>query len=433
MSSTTKKVYKTVTVPVQNITPPEIPETTSTITQTTEPSYKLKVGYEINTVEDYKALGYTGQNKIALDSTGSIYTAYRKIYKDNEEIFVTKLEKLGPSRYAVSGDETPVSVVGNGATQRVPSLTISEDDIVHVVWYGLDPDNEQLGRQIKYSKSVDKGRSWSNWINIAIVSGYDDDDYWQEHPQVTTYKEFVYVVWEGKDSDNGQQQIKFSLSKNKGKDFSPWKNVQATPSNTQSRPSLVVDSGGRLHLFMYSSQSMEDGIQQIWHSISTDNGNSWSTWDNLSKSNLDARHASVGYNGSELMAVWRQQPDEGKPSQIFYSIYKNDKWSNPRVIRESDHYQMFPVVGSSKTGFAVSWMENRDSSDFPKDDPEASFGYVSYYKETTAGFSSPISISSTDNVLYPQLASSITEEYYLFYEKELGETYRIFFNRLTTK
>lgn len=410
-----------------------IEEISPSATPVSDEPYKLKAEYQLDTVDDNKALGYTGQQKIAVDSFGNIYTTYRKKYKGNFEIFVTKLSKLSSGKYLVSGNTGPISIVGKDATQRVSSIAISQNDVISVTWYGLDPNDESLGRQIKYSQSRDGGKTWTKWRNITIVHGYDGEDYWQEHPQATLYNNYVYIVWEGKDSNNDQQQIKFSRSTDRGVTFSTWKNVQPTPQNTQSRPSTLVDGNGWLHLFMYSSQSVDNDVQQIWHSLSKDNGDTWFAWENVSGFKLDARHVSAVVDESRIMAVWRQQVGKDGPSQLFYSIYNDLFWSEPKTISSSKNYQMFPILGLSKGGIFVTWVETPDSSDFPRDNPKGALGYVSYYQQSTQMFTQPLSLSSKQDILYPHATTSDLDSVYLVYEKETAENYGIFFNILTTK
>lgn len=411
----------------------EIDETTTTTNQDSDIQFKLKKEYLLDSTDDSKALGYTGQRKIAVDSRNNIYMTYRKKYKGNYEIFVSKLSRQSSGNYLLSGVDTPIATVGSGATQRVPSLVVSQNGVVHVVWYGLDPKNDNLGRQIKYSQSKDEGKTWSKWENISVVAGHQEEDYWQEHPQIVVQENNVYIVWEGKDIENSQQQIKFSKSSDGGNSFEEWKNVQPTPKNTQSRPSIVVDSDGWLHLFMYSSQDTEEDVQQIWHAISKDNGINWSKWKNISKSSLDARHVSAVFDGKSILAVWRQQAVGKEFSQLRYSIYTGSEWSDSKVVSQSSNYQMFPNVGLSKDGFAVTWVESSNDSEFPRDNPKGSLGYVSYLRSSTQGFDPPLALSSKHDVLYPQIAITNLNSFYLLYEKENSENYNILFNILTRK
>ena len=300
----------------------------------------------IDKSEDIAALGYSGQRKVAKDRLGNLYIAYRKKHNGYYSIFVAKLTKAENEEWIVSGIDKPVAFIM--ADQRVPSITIDSQGILHLVWYGSDSEIKQGNRQIKYTKSTNGGDTWDQWKNISIVSGYDGNDYWQEHPNIfASYSNELYVVWEGKDVKNEHQQIKFSKSVDGGQSWQDWVNIGISPNNTQSRPSIVQDSNGKLHVLMYSS--MNEQAQQIWHSYSSDQGDNWSVWQNISNSSFDSRHISISIDGkNNLHAVWRAKYDDKKPAQIHYSILKNNKWSKPVIIAESDNNQFFPSITIDK-------------------------------------------------------------------------------------
>lgn len=411
----------------------EVEKIEPTITHESNTVFEIKDERRIDTVEDSKALGYTGQKKIATDSKGNIYITYRKKYEGNYEIFVTKMSLTDSGDHSISGTKVPISVIGKDATQRVSSIAISQNDVISVTWYGLDPDDKIPGRQVKYSQSTDYGKTWTKWKNIAVVAGYSDEDYWQEHPQVAVYNKSIYIVWEGKDTSNDQQQIKFTKSTDGGITFSTWKNVRPTQENTQSRPSIIVDGKGWLHLFMYSSQSTDNDSQQIWHSVSIDNGDTWSIWENISRSKLDARHVSAIFDDPKIIAVWRQQIEEEAQSQVVYSVYNDTKWSEPKIINGSTDYQMFPTLGKDGEGVYAAWVETPESSGFPRDNPAGAQGYVSYLQKTANEFGKPLALSLKQDILYPHITENASDSAYLVYEKEFGDTYGIFISILTTR
>ena len=134
---------------------------------------------EVDTTEEYTALGYPDGRKIVRDSENNLYIAYRKKYEiDDEEshhIFVAKSTDQGQN-WQITHDQRPIERVGD-YNQRVPAIAIDGHDALHVVWYGNDAQNKgKHERQIKYSRSSDGGESWSDWINIASVDGYKNKE-----------------------------------------------------------------------------------------------------------------------------------------------------------------------------------------------------------------------------------------------------------------
>ena len=171
----------------------------------TNTNLKTESFNEYISTDDNKGLGYTGQNKIAIDSKGNIYFVYREKVEGKYEIFITKIDKNKNLVF-----NKPVTDIKS--TQRVPSMTIDYRDNIHIVWYGIDINQENLGRQIKYIKSANGGETWTNPINIGPVTGYKQEDYWQEHPQISSFEKNLFIVWEGKDENNQNQQIKTKQS-----------------------------------------------------------------------------------------------------------------------------------------------------------------------------------------------------------------------------
>jgi hypothetical protein len=293
--------------------------------------------------------------------------------------------------------------VGKKTDQRVPSITVDNDDVVHVVWYGSDEKDQPNNRQIKYSKSMNGGGNWTVWKNISVVDGYNRKDYWQEHPYVLSgLSKDLFVVWEGKDEKNKNQQIKFAKSTDEGESWSDWKNVKESPDNTQSRPTLVQNKDGQLFLFAYSSLGDQNKKQQIILSRSLDNGDSWSDWEKISDSESDSRHVSAVFdNAGVLNLAWRSQKI-GNPSMISFRALKNEVWSDIKTVSNSQRYQFFPSIGVDEAGRVnVTWMETESASNLPTENPSGGRIFKAILDSDV--FSPPMEISLGVSNLYPHL------------------------------
>jgi hypothetical protein len=381
----------------------------------------------IDTVTDSRALGYAGQRKIVHDSNGTIFVAYRKDYQKNAEIFVAEVSSQSNVLH-LSGTEKPIAVVGQNNDQRVPSLAVDTKDTVHAVWYGSDTPEVKNNRQIKYTRRTSAGKKWEGWRNIAYVSGYadaTDDEYWQEHPMLLVGKKgTLYVAWEGKDEQNKKQQIKFAKSENGGTIWSKWKNIAPTKNNTQSRPTMIEDGNGTLFLFMYSAQDTENDLQQIQYATSSDEGETWTPWQIISDPAFDARHISAANDKlGNIHITWRAQTSINGPTQIIYRTFSAGKWSANNVVSPSINYQFFPNVGTNDSGAVyVSWMENPEPSEFPRDNPASGLGLVSFRKKDV--FQSPVSLSDRNNLLYLNVSekNAIDELFVpVFYAEQVNE------------
>lgn len=336
--------------------------------------------------EDKKALGFSGQKKIAVDSKGNIFIAYRKKIDGIYEIFVSKASSNKNKLELVKNKEISVSS-GSTIHQRNPSIVADKNDQLHIVWYGAESEDRVNERQIKYANSSDGGESWSGEINISNVLGYSGENLWQEHPDIISSKSGkLFTVWEGKDDKFDKQQIKLSESTNHGKSWSKWINIQPTPGSAQSRPTILENSRGKLSLFMYSS--LNSSIHQIWESSSINDGKSWSKWKNISKSLTDSRHMSgVVDSNNNAYVVWRQPSGDKLLTQIFYSVLSSDKWSNPLPVSPSSAFQFFPTIGKDASdNIYISWVETTNSSGFPNEDPENTKSYLALYDRNAKSF-----------------------------------------------
>ncbi len=364
--------------------------------------------WAVDSSEDYRALGYAGQRKIVADGEGGFYLAYRKKFNGKYQIFVAR-GKIKEGEYIFEENQQPIAEVSGADDQRVPSMTIDSEGVLHVVWYGVDQGKNNNERQIKYSQSKDRGQTWSAWKNIAFVSGYiGQGEYWQEHPFILARDGKLWVVWEGRDSLNLKQQIKSTVSYNDGETWEAWKNVKETKPNTQSRPTLLTRDGRELHLLMYSSWGNASGLQQIQHSFSTDGGENWSEWLNISDPEKDSRHLSacLTQNG-KIYTAWRSYDLATNKSQLEYSFLIGRSWRNPTPVAASANNQFFPSISCLSEGedFYLSWMENSDASLLPREEPLSGTVFFSHFNGQ--GFSGAQKVNEGSDGHYPNLPETV--------------------------
>lgn len=367
----------------------------------------------IDYTQNIKAMGYTDSRKVVRDSHGHLYVAYRKKYKLQTttayHIFVAKSVDNG-KHWRVLNGERPIEAV-NDTNQRVPAIAIDQQDGLHLVWYGPDPASQATENQIKYTRSLDYGETWSAWQNIGFVTGYQGQALWQEHPTLfVDPANVLYVVWEGRDDRYANVgQIKFTKSSDGGSSWLPWINI-APSSNSRSRPSLVTtqDEAGKtqLHVVAYGSQN---GLQQILYASSVDGGLKWSRWQPIAASVQDQRHVSAAVDAAGIIhAVWRQQPfwaaqPHDISAQIYYASFDRNVWSSPvRVGPQMGIAQTYPSIAvDTEDTVWITWLETTDPYAFPQDAPTS--GTLYYVAKTPAGWSSPLAYGDGIHNLYPSL------------------------------
>jgi len=334
--------------------------------------------FPVDQISDSKGLGYGGQRKIVVDSISSIYVAYRKAPPgfNQDETYVAVSTDNGKTWADLGGG--PVGIVnappvtsgtpqggGTGTDQRVPSIAIDSRDQVHVVWYGRDQvytgANE---RQIKYARW--DGAAWSPWINISPVTGYSSSTYWQEHPVIVIGKnDVLHVLWEGADSGSaGVQQIKHSMSTDAGNTWTSWENIIPLDSSGQSRPDAVTDPSGNLYAAWYGGVSGQTGTR-IKYSRWDAGSRTWGQAQIVASiEGFDQKHVSLAIDKSNtLRLVWDGFDNSNSYSLVKYSSLNLNlstpqwtAWTNVNSITGLN--QSDPMISIGPPGMVlVAWQE----------------------------------------------------------------------------
>ncbi|KKR80392.1 MAG: hypothetical protein UU26_C0018G0002 [Candidatus Daviesbacteria bacterium GW2011_GWC1_40_9] len=81
----------------------------------------------IDTTEDERALGYSGQKKMAQDLQGNLYIGYRKKFNQIYQVYVAKVIKERTGTWQVTHTDQPISSITNKTNQRVTVSYHSKD------------------------------------------------------------------------------------------------------------------------------------------------------------------------------------------------------------------------------------------------------------------------------------------------------------------
>jgi hypothetical protein len=355
-------------------------------------------GLIVDFTQDNSSMGFPAQRKLAYDSRGNLYVAYRKLFKaklsNQYHIFVAKSVDNGRS-WVVMNENAPIEDTGD-YNQRVPSIAIDMNDVIHVTWYGNDVNNTGKNeRQIKYVRSMDSGATWTRWRNIAEIKGYDDSQpYWQEHPTLTTRGNQVFVVWQGRDEMyRAKSQIKFARSTDSGQTWLPHTTIQPDANASRSRPDVIVTrDGSRLFALAYGEW---DGRMQIVWTSSADRGDTWTAWQPVAPSWNDQRHISTVVDASNhLHAVWRES-DASNRWRIYYSRFTGRVWEGRTKLSDDDTMShLFPNLTQMRDGALVCvWTEEGGATGLAETDLRG--GSVIYTKRSprALAWSKPKTIS----------------------------------------
>lgn len=396
----------------------------------------------ITGTSDYEQFGFPDSRKIVRDSLGNLYVAFRKPYKVNTttqlHIFVAKSTDNGVT-WTVPAK--PVDVAIGDYNQRHPSLAIDSNDVLHLVWYGLDKQNAKTNnRQIKYARSTDRGATWNlpgdSQGNIALVTGYNNEDYWQEHPVIFINSvNTIYVAWEGADANNrANRQVKLIKSVNGGTSWSSWMNIAQDGSKRFSRPTMIADNANSSLLYAFAYANGFGSSNNIVWTKSTDGGSNWIAWSALSSSSKQQKSISVAIDSqNRIHTVWTQPPNTGTVTNTFYSLFQNNAWSAPIALSPStSRYQYFPSIAVDSTDKVwVTWSDCGGDTNCLAGDPIN--GTSRFMVKSAAGWGASQTIS-TSSALFPTLrrakATTTTIIDSVWLEKRTDGSIELYYARL---
>jgi hypothetical protein len=124
----------------------------------------------------------------------------------------------------------------------------------------------------------------------------------------------------------------------------------------QSRPSILVDRAGLVHVLCYGGI---DGTQQIQYGNMAARG--FSGWKPIAPSSGDQRHAAAALDAQgRLHVAWREglsTKGSSASTAIFYSVREPDgRWHKPTRLTTADENASTPSVGVTDSTVCVAWV-----------------------------------------------------------------------------
>lgn len=138
--------------------------------------------------------------------------------------------------------------------QEHPSVIVDSEGIIYIAWEGKDKTHSS--QQIKFSKSAD-GIIWSDWKNILPNNSS------QSRPNILVNSKGDLFVLAYSRSGLENQQIWFTKSADKGESWSDWQRVSS--SGTDARHvDAATDNNDNIHITW--RQGEENKKSQIYYS-----------------------------------------------------------------------------------------------------------------------------------------------------------------------
>jgi hypothetical protein len=350
-------------------------------------------------VTDSRALGYSNTSRFVVDARGGAWIAVRS--KQSRQYSICLVHAAPPWRSGMSVTQTWIedrdSLQLSGAPQRVAAIATAPDSSIHMAWYGgtaSAPDH-----QIRYARFVGGAKPRIDDERMPFrVPGFEAVaanattplELWQEHAAIAVGPDgTTHLAWEARDpfrlgadrmprpaialatrSRDGVWSVSGVL------DRPPYLQVNDRFPG-QSRPSILVDGTGTVHVLCYGSV---DGVQQILHGTMT--GRGFSGWQPVAASPGDQRHPAAALDAKgRLHVAWRERVGSGNsvsPSvAILYSVREVDgRWTKPARLTPPDENASTPAVGVTDSSVCVAWVawkpgtantEDQVDNDFPAD------------------------------------------------------------------
>jgi hypothetical protein len=202
---------------------------------------------------------------------------------------------------------------------------------VYVVWQeSVTESLPEHNYDIFFIKSEDKGRSFSNPINLSNNLEYS------ERPQIAVSKNGIFLVWADKVKNNNNKQIMFTKSEDNGTTFSKVINLSNNSKNSDN-PEISAFNENVYVIWRESDQNItntNNNSNSIVFKNSLDSGNTFNNSIELIKNTIEA-FPKINSYGNNVYTVWN---NENKNNSGLFLVKSSDKGNNfNKIIKLSDH------------------------------------------------------------------------------------------------
>ncbi|MEW6069986.1 MAG: hypothetical protein AB1485_05160 [Candidatus Thermoplasmatota archaeon] len=294
---------------------------------------------------------------IAVDSKNNVYV----VWQDTQDIsqgygrgiYFTKSTDKGET-WSLPKRLSALSYNGTTPDCITPHVIIDQNDIIHVVWSGVPP--EEPYNEIYYKRSTDGGRTWYEDVRLTYAPS---DSY---TPRIATRGNTLHVVWS--DKRDGNFEIYYKKSDNGGNSWTEDKRL-TNDVGPSKLPTIAVDLLGRVHIAWYDQR---DTVYKIYYRESLDDGNSWGNETCISQGhNLTTLIADFpeflvdSYNNIHLF--WEDGPF-GEDDIFYRKKIGTDLWEPEKniVSGKSRAAHPSPVIDSIN-GLHLIWDDDRERRD----------------------------------------------------------------------
>ncbi|KAF6242581.1 hypothetical protein C6988_07865 [Nitrosopumilus sp. b1] len=278
------------------------------------------------------SFGFAENPKVAIDGS-NVYVVYQDDDPGPIEVFFTNSTDNGRNF------DTPVVISNTIGFSEQPEIAVSSGN-VYIVWHDdVDGDND-----IQFVRSTNNGDSFSARTDLSVTTEESRD------PRISTNGNNVYVVWQ--EFDGSDEEINFRASSNNGTSFGTTINI-SNNAGASTIPEIAVN-GTNVHLVW---QDDTDGDNEIFYSVSTNNGTSFSTPTNLSDNTGSSTNPQIVASGSNVYIIWQDNTDGDNDILFRASTNNGTSFATTVNVSNDGNDSQNPRLASSGSNVHFSWTD----------------------------------------------------------------------------
>ncbi len=247
-----------------------------------------------------------------------------------------------------------------------PSIGIDGEGVLYLAFGGWGGSTTQA--DVFFTKSMDGGRTWSAPFKV----NNDIGGAFQTEPSLfIDHNAVIYVAWT--DNRNGNQDVFFSKSADRGLSFSANVRVNDVTATFQTQPDVAVDGTGLIHVMWTDGRNAFGTGPDIYYANSTDGGLSFNP---SLRVNNDAVAAEQGEpaiavaSDRSVYAVWTDPRNGARGSDIYFSKSTDlgATWSPNFFVNDDtgNRAQSAPDIAIDALNTVyVAWSDSRDTNTGP--------------------------------------------------------------------
>jgi hypothetical protein len=209
-----------------------------------------------------------------------------------------------------------------------------------------------------FTSSLDGGRTWKPGVNVSKTPGISCD------PAIACGKDgHAVIVWLDTTSGMEKPNVHSAFTTDGGDTWSDALDISNTPGKSMD-PAVAISSDGVVHAVWADTTDSTTG-PEIWHSVSTDKGATWSKAKNISMTLGDARRpALVCGPSNELFVCWADKLSDKTNTEIHLSVSKDGgrTFSKATNVSYTPGSSADPDIAVDEKGVYLVWSDTSTHS-----------------------------------------------------------------------